>query len=188
VGFLPGDKGEQLNGRLSMLDLALRFTFSSDVALIVFKQIAKGSGADETSENQIAKILKMMALLNAILAALYGNPEAVAQMLTSFKKEMGEGLNDAQQLIDTKISKGASDEPVELASSLVQQGKVSLEEEDFESFMNAYAGFSDLLGLDSDSLKKEFKELKGISEILTKLLTSGLEDETAKITTVSQAM
>jgi hypothetical protein len=182
VGFLPGDAIDQKLGRLLTLDLTFKALFSSPALTTVFKKIAQASGADEATETQTATILKLIALLQAMLAALYGNPEALGKLLSSFKKEMSEGVKEAANLAEKTDSEATE------GSVLIQQGQVAIEQEDIEGLLNAFDGLPEILGLSHEKLKKEQESLKNLANVLMHTFSKGLEEETAKITTVSQAV
>ena len=190
LGILP-DEDEVDKKRAIQLsfELILHLINGTDLLKIVFKEIAATMNTTMENQEMIAEILKLMAIMLAILAAAKGDQERLKALIKSFKTSIKEGIEKTELFVsDSLVNELISGEKAEEIALLLQQAKIALEKDEFEGFYEAFKDALGVIDLTPEIMISDFNEIQIFAEKLHAAMTSGSHDETATIATVSQAM
>lgn len=190
LGILPDD--DEVDKKRAMqlsFELILHLINGTELLKIVFREIA--ATMNTTSENQemIAEILKLIAILLAILAAAKGDQERLKALTRSFGVNIGTGIDKVENFVsESLVKEQISGEKAEEISLLLQQAKIALAKDEFEGFYEAFKDALGVVDLTTEIVISDFEDIQTFAEKLHTAMTSGNRDETATIATVSQAM
>lgn len=190
LGILP-DEDEVDKKRAIQLsfELILHLINGTELLKIVFREIAATMNTTTENQEMIAEILKLVAVLLAILAAAKGDQERLKALTRSFEATISAGVDKIENFVsESLVKEQISGEKAEEISLLLQQAKIALEKDEFEGFYEAFKDALGVIDLTPEIIISDFEDIQTFAEKLHAAMTSGNRDETATIATVSQAM
>lgn len=190
LGILPDeDEVDKKRAMQLSFELILHLVNGTDLLTIVFREIAATMNTTTDNQKMIAEILKLMAILLAILAAAKGDQERLKALTRSFEATIRKGLEKVEGFVSESLTKQQiSGEKAEEVALLLQQAKMALEKDEFEGFYEAFKDALLVIDLTPEMIISDFNDIQVFAEKLHTAMTSGNRDETASIATVSQAM
>lgn len=190
MGVLPDDDPyEKKQARQLSFELVLHLINGTDILKQIFREIARTTNTTDKSQVMIAEILKLLAILIVILAAAKEDKDRLKALMSSFNTTLTEGLEKVEKFITEGIlEETISGETADGLSLFLQQAKIALDHDEFDGFYEAYKEALGLINLTPEMLIGDLHEIEQFAKKLQTSMTTGMDAETAKIATLSQAM
>ncbi|ADI38953.1 putative uncharacterized protein [Waddlia chondrophila 2032/99] len=190
LGILPDE--DQADKKLAMqlsFELILHLINGTNLLKIVFKEIAATLNTSSENQEMIAEILKLFAVLLAILAAAKKDRERLKALTRSFRSTIAEGVEKTERFVSEALANETiSGKKAEEIGLLLSQVNIALEKDDFEGFYEAFKDALGLMEISKEMVVGDFDDIQKFAEKLRSAMTSGIKEETAAIANVSQAM
>ncbi len=190
LGILPDeDEVDKKRAKQLSFELILHLINGTNLLKIVFKEIAATMNTSMENREMIAEILKLMAVLLAILAAAKDDRERLKALTRSFRTTISDGVEKTERFVsDGLVQEAITGEKAEEIGLLLQQAKIALGKDDFEGFYEAFKDALGVIEVSTDMIVSDFNDIQKFAKQLHTAMTSGVADETARIANVSQAM
>lgn len=190
LGILPNeDEADNKRARQLSFELILHLINGTQLLKIVFKEIAATLNTSYENQEMIAEILKLLAILLAILAAAKGDQERLKALTRSFRSTISDGVDKTERFVSEGLAaETISGEKGEEISLLLQQAKIALEKDEFEGFYEAFKDSLQVIEVSKEMVVSDFSDIQEFAEKLNSAIKSGIKDETSTIANVSQAM
>ncbi len=190
IGVLPDDDPyEKQQTRRLTFEMVLHLVNGTDIFKQIFREIARTTNANDDSQEMIAEILKLLAVLVMILAAAKEDKDRLKALMHSFKIPLSEGIEKMETFVTEKnLKETFSGETADSLSLFLQQAKLALDNDEFEGFYEAYKDALGLINITPEMLTQDLHSIEHLAKSLQDSMTTGMDAETAKIATVSQAM
>ncbi|NGX42769.1 MAG: hypothetical protein K940chlam7_01056 [Chlamydiae bacterium] len=190
LGILPNkDEAEVKLAKKFSFEIVLHLLTKTNVLTNIFRTIAQTTPTTEKNHKLIGDVLKLLAILLAIVTASNGNEDRLHALFTIFTPTIQEEIEKAEQYVSESLVegtlKGTKGEGIAL---YLQQARIALELNDFDGFYTAFTGALELVGASPEQLNDNIKKVHELAETLQKAFTKGIDDETNKITVMSRVM
>lgn len=190
LGVLPdSDEAEQAEARMFSFEMFLHLLIGTNVLPDTLREITRTMNTTEENQQCISEVLTTAAILFAIFSASQGDLDRLQHLITSFRSHISEGLNTTEHFVSNGLKTGkiAGDKAEGLALYL-QQTRMALDKDDFEGFYDAISGALGLLEITPEAFLGDQKHIEVLAKQLQRALTTGMDDETNKLTAISQAL
>lgn len=190
IGITPDrDEKAAAEAQEFSFELILHLLTGSEMLKTVFKTISRTVSASVETQEFIAEVLYLIGLVMILQTGSQGNEKKLKALFLSFKPALNKGIEQVQRFIGDCLNKGAIEGDVaERLSLYLHEAHLGLEREDVNSFYEAFTDAMKLTGVEPERLAGDLKNLQGYAELLKSVLTTGMDEETKKISTVSQVM
>ena len=183
------DEDEKKRAKQFSLEMVLHLLKGTEFIAVFFRKMSSALSSDVTSQELIADFITHLTILLAILAASKGNTDRLQELLLSLKPTIQEGLDKVERFLSDGLAAGTiKGSGAEGMALYMQQARIAFEKENFKVFFNVYKEVLQLLKITPDQLLKDMKDINILAARLQNAFTSGLEDETNKLTALSRTM
>lgn len=189
IGILPNPQADltaEQENRIFAFDLAATFLTSSKILPDLFEEAAAACGASEKDQGVIANALSAVFLMLAISGASRGSEKEFNHLIVQLKAPLQTYLDKTSKFVHESLANGTlTGEAAVQLSVGIEQAKISLEKEDFDSFKSAYSNLLTLSGLSLDSMKNILKQVEGFADLAMDAWIIGPDDQTNTLTGVA---
>ncbi len=172
------------------LDLGLNLGASAGVIRGICLGIAQACGANETTEATAADLLSGGVIAAALRALGLQNPSAAAGLVESLRDPLMQWLGHLEQFVtDPKLANIFSEEDINALNVVIQQGRLALENMDFNVFLDALSHMAPAHieeELEAEKQKEEFRKFDEFVKILWRYTSEPGGNETSHSTGILQ--
>lgn len=140
---------------LLLFDLRLHMAVSAGVLNQIYLAIVQACGGTKKTENIASDLLSLITVLLMIQVVAADNKKAVITIIEGFRTRLNKWLDVLNQFISEELAeKRLTNEELNTISSLIQEGKIAIENSNYEGFIQIIEDAQALLGTER-SLGKE---------------------------------
>jgi hypothetical protein len=190
LGILPDrDEVEKRRAQQFSVEMVLHLLNRSNLIYDLFREGAKLIKTDTKQEEILADILKTAAMVAMIFVVAGENDDRRNHLLLRFKNVIQEGLDKVERFVNEALIDEILESNVAKGLGLyLQQARIAFRNQDFEGLQQTVESILKLLNLTQDRLINDIKQLHKLAGQMRKAFTTGMDDETNKMTTISQIM
>ncbi len=167
------DENENDRMKTFGFELILLLTLNTGIIQIVIKNIAAACGASELGQESIAKLIKGLVLILAILTGANRKQITLKMLVLDLKDYLIEGLEDIQTFVNKAGEADQISGQVTAISIFIQQAIASLQEEDFETLQQAYYGALDIVQANSKLMEEDIEQVTEFAAIISNAIARG---------------
>ena len=176
--YQPGlqiDEAEDKRKHLFGFELMLLLILSTGVIEIIVKNVAASCGANTQQQDAIARLMKALILILALLTGAKGNQATLKVLVLDLKDYLMKGLEDIQNFINITAETEKSGEAASAINIFIQQALASLQEEDFDTVQQAYAGALEVIQATPLLMDADIEKVTEFAKIINRALEGSRE-------------
>lgn len=176
------EEAELKEKNLFGFELMILLILRTEMIQTVVKNITEACGANKLQQESIAKLIKALILILALLTGAKGDQETLKKLTLDLKDYLKEGLRDIQEFLNTINEAVKIPESVTAISISLQQALESLEGDDFDILYKAYAESLQNIESSPESMQHEIEAVSEFAEILFNAFAHGALEVSQKTT------
>lgn len=190
LGLLPdNDEVEKKRAQQFSVELILQLLNRSNLIYDLFREGAKLIKTDTRQQEILADLLKTASIISVIFVVAGENEDRRNNLLLNFKNEIQEGLDKSERFVnEALIDEILESDKAKSMALYLQQARIAMRQQDFEGLHQTFESILRIIDLTHAKLTEDLKQLHKLAGQLRKAFTTGMNDETNKLTAISQIM
>lgn len=167
------DEAEDKRKKIFGFELMLLMLLRTGIVQLIVKNAVAACGADDQQQESIAKLMKAILLILALLTTAKGERATLKVLVLDLKNDLIEGLEDIQTFMNKAAEAEKTGENASATSIFVQQAIASLHEDDFDTLVQAYTGALEVIQGKPELLDDEIANVISFAQIIFNAMTQG---------------
>lgn len=167
------DEVEDQRKQIFGFELILLLILKTGIIELIIKSIAEACGANSQQQVSIARFMKGLILILALLTAANGNQETLKTLALDLKDYLIEGLEDIQTFLNIASEAEKTSDTSSAINIFIQQALASLHDEDFDTLQQAYAEALEMIEANPELMDDDISQVTMFAEVINNALTRG---------------
>lgn len=169
------DEVERLRKKVFDFELILLLILRTGIIELILKNAAETCGIPINQQDLMAKFLKALVFILALLTASKGQQAILKMLVLDLRDYLKTSLIDIQAFINKMEEAGNKSEKSTAISIYLQQALASLQDEDFDTLQKAYQGMLDEIQALPELMEEDIQKVRVFSNVIYNAFSEGAE-------------